>query len=47
MKKNTSPMVAAQQLRLRRYSQQPSVQTHLRRLRRRFFVRRYHRDRVA
>lgn len=47
MKRSTSPMEAAQQVRLRRYSQQPSVQIHLRRLRRRLFVRRYHRDRAA
>ena len=46
MKRSTSPMVAAQQVRLRKYSQQPSVQIHLRRLRR-LFVRRYHRDRAA
>ena len=47
MKRSHHPQTTFPPLPLRRYSQQPSVQSHLRRLRRQLFVRRYHRDRAA
>lgn len=47
MKKSHHLQTTTSSLPLRRYSRQPSVQSHLYRLRRRLFVRRYHRDRVA
>lgn len=46
MKKNHHPPTNVSTLPLR-YSQQPSVQAHLRRIRRKLFMRRYHRDRAA
>ena len=47
MKRSYHPQTAFPPLPLRTYNWRPSVQGHLRRLRRRLFVRRYHRDRAA